>query len=74
MKGGNFEPTIPRVWSGKQLANLGTAPNFDLAADGRHFLVLMGADSPEPREAQSHVKIVTNFFDDVRRRVAAQGE
>jgi serine/threonine-protein kinase len=31
-------------------------------------------ESPEPRENQSHVTMVVNFFDEVRRRVAAQGK
>jgi hypothetical protein len=53
------------------LANVGLAMNFDLAPDGKSFVVLMPAESPEPRETQSHVTLVVNFFDEVRRRVAA---
>jgi hypothetical protein len=34
----------------------------------------MPAESPEPLETQSHIKIAVNFFDEVRRRVAAQGK
>jgi len=71
VKGESFVAEKPRVWSAKQLANLGLAVNFDLAPDGKRFVVLMPAESPEPRETQSHVKIVTNFFDEIRRRVAA---
>src|SRR5262249_30614694 len=74
VKGGSFEAKKPQVWSGKQLANLGLTGTFDLAPDGRRFAVLMPADSPEPRETQSHVKIVTNFFDEIRRRLAAPGK
>ena len=73
-KGESFVAGKPRVWFGKQLANLGLAANFDLAPDGKRFAVLMSAESPEPRETQSHLKIATNFFDEVRRRVAAQGK
>ncbi|MBI3472988.1 MAG: hypothetical protein HY013_16650 [Candidatus Solibacter usitatus] len=58
----------PRVWFGKQLANTGLVTNFDLAPDGRRFLVLMPAESSEPRETQSHVRLALNFFDEVRRR------
>jgi serine/threonine-protein kinase len=72
VKGETFVADKPRVWFGKQLlANLGTAPSFDLAPDGKRFVVLMPAESPEPRETQSHVTLVVNFFDEVRRRVAA---
>jgi serine/threonine-protein kinase len=76
VQGESFVADKPRVWFGKQFANLGTgtAPNLDLAPDGERFVVLMPADSPEPRETQSHVTLVVNFFDEVRRRVAAQGK
>jgi hypothetical protein len=50
------------------------AYNLDLAPDGKRFVVLMPAESPEPREAQSHVTLAVNFFDEVRRRVEAQGK
>ncbi len=72
VKGDSFVADKPRVWFAKQLANIGLGRNFDLAADGKRFVVLMPAQSPEPREAQNHVMLVVNFFDEVRRRVAAQ--
>ena len=74
VKGESFVPDKPRVWFGKQLANLGLAVNLDLAADGKRFVVLMPAEGPEPRERQSHVTVVVNFLDEVRRRVAGQGK
>lgn len=52
----------------------GLALNFDLAPDGKRFVVLMPAESPEPREMQSHVKIVVNSFDEIRWRVAAESK
>ncbi len=74
VKGDSFVADKPRVWFAKQLANIGLGRNFDLAPDGKRFVVLMPAQSPEPREAQNHVTLVVNFFDEVRRRVAAQGK
>ena len=74
MKGGSFVAEKPRVWFGKQLASTRLGVNLDLAPDGKRFVVLMPAESSEPREAQNHVRIVVNFFDEVRRRVAAQGK
>jgi serine/threonine-protein kinase len=74
VNGESFLADKPRVWFGKQLANLGTGGNFDLAPDGKRFVVLMPAEGPEPRETQSHVTLVVNFFDEIRRRVAAQGK
>jgi len=73
VKGETFVADKPRPWFGKQLANIGLGGNFDLAPDGKRFVVLMPAEGPEPREAQNHVKLVVNFFDEVRRRVAAHG-
>ena len=70
----SFVADRPRAWFAEHLANTGTAPNLDLAPDGKRFVVLMPAESPEPRETQSHVTLVLNFFDEVRRRVAAQGK
>jgi serine/threonine-protein kinase len=74
VKGGMLVADKPRVWFGKQLANIGLAGNLNLAPDGKRFIVLMPAESPEPLETQSHIKIAVNFFDEVRRRVAAQGK
>ena len=53
---------------------MGQTPNLDLAPDGKRFVALMPVESPEPRETQNHVTLVTNFFDEVRRREAAQGK
>ena len=70
---GTFRPGKPRVWFGRQLANIGLGRNFDLAPDGKRFLVVMPAQSPDPRGSQSHVMLVTNFFDEVR-RLTGQGK
>jgi eukaryotic-like serine/threonine-protein kinase len=74
VKGDLFIADKPRVWFEKQLANTGVAMNFDLAPDGKRCIVLMPAENPEPRETQSHVRLVVNFFDEVRRRAATQGK
>jgi Tol biopolymer transport system component len=74
VKGESFVAGKPRVWFGKQLANIGLTVNLDLAPDGKRVVALMPAESPERREAQNHVMLVVNFFDEVRRRVAAQGK
>jgi len=62
-----FVADKPRVWSDARLANTGLTPNFDLAPDGKRFAVLLPAERPEPPEAQSHVTLITNFFDELRR-------
>ena len=73
VKGDFFAAEKPRVWFGKQLASSGLSVNFDLVPDGKRFVVLMPAESHEPLETQNHVKIAVNFFDEIRRRLSAQG-
>jgi serine/threonine-protein kinase len=69
VRGDTFVPEKPRVWSAKRLANTGMGINFDLAPDGKRFLVLLSAESQDAH-AQSHVTLMVNFFDEVRRRLA----
>lgn len=73
-KEGKFQAEKPRVWSGKQLANIGLGVNLDLHPDGKRFVALMPAEGPKPQERQSRVTLVVNFFDEARRRVAVQGK
>ena len=72
--GDSFVPAKPRVWSERRLFNTGLVQNFDLAPDGKRFAVLMSAQGADPRETQRGVMLVLNFFDEVRRRVAAAGK
>jgi serine/threonine-protein kinase len=74
VNGETFVPQKPRVWSRKHLANVGLASNIDLAPDGKRFAVLMPAETPEPRESQSHITVVVNLADEVRHRVAVAGK
>jgi hypothetical protein len=39
-KGDSFAAGKPRVWSGKQLANIGLNPNYDPAPDGKRIAAL----------------------------------
>ena len=66
----SFAASKPRLWAAKK--NL--SASFDLAPDGKRFVVVMSAETPQPQETQNHVTLVVNFFDEVRRRVAAQGK
>jgi serine/threonine-protein kinase len=70
--GDGFEAARPRLWSPKRLFNTGLVQNFDLAPDGRRFAALMLREDPEQRDTQSHVMLVLNFFDEVRRRVGGR--
>jgi serine/threonine-protein kinase len=62
------------VWSEKQLANTGLTSSFDLAPDGERFAVVLPAENAEPPDTRSHFTLLINFFDEVRRRVAAGGK
>jgi len=74
VQGRSFVAEKPRVWFGRRLALLGLTVSRDLAPDGKPFVVLMPVESPQPREATSHAMLVINFFDELRRRVAAQNK
>jgi len=67
VRGDTFVADRPRLWSDARLANTGMTPNFDLAPDGRRFVVLMPAEGAGPPDVQSHVTLVVNFFDELRR-------
>lgn len=71
--GGVFKAGTARMWSERRLANTGFTSNFDLAPDGKSFVVLMPAEGAEPPESQSHVTLVMNFFDEVRSAAARPG-
>jgi hypothetical protein len=69
VKGDTFVPDTPRLWSEKQLANVGLFRNYDLAPDGSRVLALMPAEGAEAQTARQHVIFLLNFADEVRRRV-----
>jgi serine/threonine-protein kinase len=66
----SFVPDKARVWSDKQLANLGPigVNNYDLAPDGKRIAALMSVESLEARQAQSHVIFLENFGDELQRK------
>ena len=67
VSGDSFVPGRARLWSDQQIFYPGNS-NFDLAPDGKRFVVFT---SPERADAGSavHVNMLQNFFDEVRRRV-----
>jgi Tol biopolymer transport system component len=69
IKRNSFVAEKPKPWSSQRLAPTGS--NFDIAPDGKRVLALMPVQTAATRETQSHVMVMTNFFDEVRRRVAA---
>lgn len=64
-----FTADKPRLRSTAQIFERGTALwNFDLAPDGRGFIVFPRA------EGSVHVAFLLNFFDELQRRVPASGK
>jgi hypothetical protein len=68
-KGATFAPDKPRLWSDHRFANFVTSKNYDLAPDGKRFAVLEAPESEQKPE--THVNVLLNFFDEVRRRAPA---
>jgi len=69
VQGDSFIADKARVWSEARLANLGLFKNFDLAPDGKRIVALMPAEGGEGQQSRHHVVFLTNFFDELRRRV-----
>ena len=69
VQGDVFVPAKPRVWSETRLVNTGAVGNFALAPGGKRFAALMPADEPESAETRSHLTLMLNFGDELRRRL-----
>jgi serine/threonine-protein kinase len=68
-KGGLFAADKPRRLSDTQLIDLTSAWSFDLAPDGKHFVILPRPDGGEERKGSVHVTFLLNFFDELKRRI-----
>ena len=69
VRGDSFVADKPRLWSEKPLAQtLANGSNYNLAPDGRRFVVFLPVEAPEAQQAQNHVVFLENFFDELRRK------
>ena len=73
VEGDSLRVRKPRLWSEGQFTGRGNARNFALHPDGKRFAVLKVTEATEG-VALDHLTLVTNWFDQVRRRVAAAGQ
>ncbi len=73
VEGDSFRAGRPRLWSEGQFTDRGTNWNFALHPDGKRFAVLKAAEDTEAPDV-THVNLVTNWFDEVRLRVASAGQ
>jgi serine/threonine-protein kinase len=74
VRGDRFVADKPRLWSEKRIANVGGLPNYGLAPDGKRVVALMPAETPDAQRAQSHVILLENFFDELRRKAPLSGK
>ena len=73
VEGDSFRAGRPRLWSKGQFTDRGMGGNFALHPDGKRFAVLKATEGTE-EVALDHLTLVTNWFDEVRRRVASAGQ
>ncbi len=73
VQGDSFMPGKPRAWCDKQLFYMGSS-NIDLPPDGRRFVVLIPAQEADGEKGSVHVTMLLNFFDELKRRIPAEGK
>jgi serine/threonine-protein kinase len=70
VEGGAFRPGKPQAWSERTIGTTGVFIPYDLAPDGKRFVVFPGPESAAGGEkANLHVTFLLNFFDEMRRRM-----
>jgi serine/threonine protein kinase/Tol biopolymer transport system component len=73
--GDSFVPGKPRVWSDHRTLDLVSPPipSYDLAPDGKRFAVVLYPDGTADQKPITHLTVLLNFFDELRRRVPSDG-
>ena len=74
VNGDAFVPEKPRVWADQQISNILTAlPAFDIAPDGKRFLILLHPEALDAQHAGTSTTVMLNFVDELRRRLRGGG-
>jgi serine/threonine-protein kinase len=68
-RGNSFIAGTPRVWSPEPVFITELFSSLDLSPDGKRFVTFPTPDKKDERDAVSHLSVLQNFFDEVRRRV-----
>ena len=71
---GAFMAGKPRVRWDRQIQYLASSPSYDLAPEGKRFIVLPRPKTEESATGSLHVTVLLNFFVELRRRVALGGK
>jgi hypothetical protein len=58
----------------QQILITGNGYDMDLAPDGKHFAVLIAQQPSNESRSTSGVRLLLNFFDDLKQRVPAGGK
>jgi dipeptidyl aminopeptidase/acylaminoacyl peptidase len=61
----SFVADKPRLWSAKQVGDLGSFPGFDVAPDGKRVLALFASEDPKP---ETILHLLLNLDTELRRR------
>jgi hypothetical protein len=73
-KDDSFAAGKPHLWFEKSLMTPVVGPTSDLAPDGKRIVVTLYADGKAESKPITHVTVLLNFFDELRRRVPAGGK
>jgi WD40 repeat protein len=68
VRGGSFVADQPHAWAGRRLGVAGGLPSFDVAPDGSR---VVGVFESEESNAETHLRVLLNVADELRRRVSA---
>ena len=69
-KGETFSPGRPRQRSDSAIFQTPAGfPSFDLAPDGKRFVLIPAAQGGSDAKTSVHVTFLLNFFDEMRRRM-----
>lgn len=71
VKGDSFVVEKPRLWCGKQLADIGFSPSYDVAPDSKRVLALLPAAETKP---ETIMHVLLNVDSELRRRAPAHGK
>lgn len=68
VKGASFLVDQPRAWAPRRLGGAGGLPSFDVSPDGRR---VVGIFESQESNAETHLRVVLNVTDELRRRLPA---
>jgi len=70
VRGETFVAEKPRRWADVRLADTGTRGGYDVAPDGKRVVATLDAPGGE-RKPETHLRILLNVNDELRRRASA---